>query len=210
MEQNITPLLIERKLKAHTPKPEGNYGRFSVMVLLFNIDGHLEILYQKRSEKLKRQPGDVCFPGGKSEGYETPLQTAFRETREEIGIKATDIKILGTPDFIVTPFNTHVTPFLGYAENVSLSDIKINSAEVEKVFTVPLQFFMENEPLKSEIYLTHRIPEDFPFDKIVNGKNYQWGRESVLPELFYEYNGNIIWGMTARITNNICSILKNQ
>jgi hypothetical protein len=42
---------------------------------------------------------------------------------------------------------------------------------------------------------------------IQNGKNYKW-KVGKLPELFYEYNGHIIWGMTARIVKNLVNILK--
>jgi hypothetical protein len=52
------------------------------------------------------------------------------------------------------------------------------------------------------------FPADFPFDKIYGGKDYQW-RKSIMEEYFYEYKGDVIWGITARMIKNLCEILRN-
>ena len=159
--------------------------------------------------ELKRQPGDVCFPGGSREDGETPLDTALRETWEETGIPAENIEILGQTDFVVAPYGAVITPFVGLIKNMTVNDLKLNPDEVAEVFTVPVKFFTDTEPEAHYITISHEIPEDFPFEYIVGGKNYPWskGRQ---PEYFYFYENHIIWGFTARIVRNLCLILKGE
>lgn len=120
--------------------------------------------------ELKRQPGDVCFPGGSREGGETPLDTALRETWEETGIPAENIEILGQTDFVVAPYGAVITPFVGLIKNMTVNDLKLNPDEVAEVFTVPVKFFTDTEPEAHYITISHEIPEDFPFEYIVGGK----------------------------------------
>jgi hypothetical protein len=70
--------------------------------------------------------------------------------------------------------------------------------EVLEVFTVPLNFFMETEPKIYYNKIYTEPPEDFPWDKVQNGYKYHWNTGRY-PVVFYEHNGRIIWGITARI-----------
>lgn len=87
----------------------------SVLILLFPDHGIWHIVFIKRSEYNGVHSGQVGFPGGKMMNGETELQTALRETAEEIGINPLKIKILGkiTPLFIPVS-KTKVNPFVGY------------------------------------------------------------------------------------------------
>lgn len=202
-------VLIKNALESHTPSPEGIKRFSSVLMPIFQTERGPELLFTKRSMELKRQPGDVCFPGGSREGGETPLDTALRETWEETGIPAENIEILGQTDFVVAPYGAVITPFVGLIKNMTVNDLKLNPDEVAEVFTVPVKFFMDTKPEAHYITISHEIPEDFPFEYIVGGRNYPWskGRQ---PEYFYFYENHIIWGFTARIVRNLCLILKGE
>ncbi len=173
------------------------YKKSAVVIpLIKKKDGSYDVLFQVRSGKLKRQPGEICFPGGGREANETLEQTAVREICEEMLIKPKQVEIIAAMDVLVTP-NMLVHPYLAI-----LKDYKgtYSEAEVAEVFTVPLSFFMKNKP---EIYYNESkvvITDDtnLPFDRIPNGINYRWavGR---YPVMFYDYKGYNIWGMTARI-----------
>jgi len=205
--KNLRPDDIKKAFKDHIPSAEGVTRNNSIMATLIEIDGKLHFVYTKRALTLKHQPGDICFPGGRQEKGETAKEAAIRETIEELGIEEKNINILGESDFIVTMFNTKVTPFVGILTDISLNDLKPNPGEVDKIFAVPVEFFKETEPIKTELSLKQTFPEDFPVDLIYNGENYPWGKAYV-PQLFYVYEGETIWGLTARITNNICDIIE--
>lgn len=208
MDTNKQIDTIEKTLHNHIPVPQGVHIQNSVMVLLFPIDGELHILYTQRAFSLKKQPGDICFPGGKKEGNETPLETALRETQEELGISKNVIHVLGQTDYIITHHGSIIYPFVGYVDAISVKDIVFNKTEVAKLFTVPLRFFSQAQPLTHYIYFKPELPEDFPYELIMGGRNYPFTTPKIA-ELFYEYDGNIIWGMTARITKHVFQLLSD-
>ncbi|SKC39213.1 NUDIX hydrolase [Maledivibacter halophilus] len=197
---------IYMKLNSRISNPEGIYNSYAVLIPLIYVDGKIHLLFEVRSENLKTQPGEICFPGGKIEKNETPLQSAVRETCEELNIKKSCIKIFGKTDYIVTPFNVILYPFVGFIDIIDPQNINFNLNEVGSIFTVPLDFFLDTKPEKHVVKSKLEIPENFPFHKIQNGKVYNF-RTGEYPIYFYEYNNYIIWGMTARIVHNLIYIL---
>ena len=81
--------------------------------------------------------------------------------------------------------------------------------EVAEVFTVPLSWLMGYEPYRHVVPLTPSPNSDFPFEKIVNGKDYQWRTRS-MEQWFYDYENRTIWGLTARILKHFVDLLKDQ
>ncbi len=209
MQNNINRDFILNTLTTHKPSPEGISRYSAVLIPIFMTDNGAELLFTKRSMSLKHQPGDICFPGGRREGRENGLQTALRETEEEVGIPSENVEVLGRTDFVVTTYAAIITPFVGIIKNMTPNDVNINPDEVEETFTIPLKFFIETEPQEHYINIFYDIPEDFPFDDIVGGKNYSW-KKVRQPELFYYYKNYVIWGFTARIVNNLGHILKTS
>ena len=147
---------ISQKLKAHTPAPEGVFRHSAVLIPIFETERGYELLFCKRSMTLRRQPGDVCFPGGGRDGDETNLETALRETWEETGIPAENIEILGQTDYVITSYGAVITPFVGLIKNTSPDRLRINPDEVEETFLVPLSFFLNREPETSLCLYKHR------------------------------------------------------
>ncbi|MBB6214091.1 8-oxo-dGTP pyrophosphatase MutT (NUDIX family) [Anaerosolibacter carboniphilus] len=190
-------------------KPEGTFQRFSILVPIVKVQGELHLLFEVRAAHLRNQPGEICFPGGKIEKNETPEEAALRETSEELNLGIEDLEMIGPLDYVVTPFNTILYPFLGTLLQTNVEEIHFNPSEVGSIFTVPLDFFFNTEPENHFIYINASVHDNFPFHMIQNGKNYKW-KVGKYPELFYEYNGHIIWGMTARIVKNLVNILKEE
>ena len=79
---------LKRSLLERTPGLMDATGQYSVLVPLVEGEGGLSLLYEVRAGSLRRQPGEVCFPGGRLEGAESPEECALRETWEELGIPA--------------------------------------------------------------------------------------------------------------------------
>ncbi len=199
---------ISEMLGNRTPKPEGKYKIFGILVPMIYIGDEIHLLFEVRSENLNTQPGEVCFPGGGMDENETPVDCAIRETCEELNIEPSNIDIYGQLDYIVTPFNLILYPFAGTIKNIHYNDINYNKSEVGSLFTVPLGFFLDTPPDTYYVSSALDVPEDFPYDKIQNGRVYNW-RTGKYPILFYNYNGNVIWGMTARIIQNFIESIRS-
>ncbi len=210
MNQNQpTPTSIQNILKNRTPRPLGKFLHHAVMVLFFQIDGNLHVLFNKRASTLEHQPGDICFPGGRQEGNETLLETALRETEEELGISREKIQLLGQTDYIISISSAVITPFVGFVKDLHPADIRFNTDEVAEIFTVPFSFFTTTEPEIHYLYFQANTPDDFPFERITGGENYPFAKPKI-PELFYDYFGNIIWGITAQITHHIVTLIEEK
>lgn len=180
---------------------------YSVLLPLIERDGQLQILFEVRSMNVK-QPGEISFPGGMVEVDEDFREAALRETYEEIGADINNIEIIGELDYITNTSNFILYPYVGLLKT-NFDSLDINRSEVEEIFTVPLEFFCNKEPDTYNISYTPDFHPEFPFDKIPNGREYQW-REMKYPVLFYEYGDKIIWGMTAKMTYNFIRRLKKS
>jgi 8-oxo-dGTP pyrophosphatase MutT (NUDIX family) len=190
------------------PEPLDEYRYFSVLVPLVERDGVLHLLYQLRSETLRRQPGEVSFPGGKLEDGETPLACAIRETEEELGISRAGIDVIGELDYIHTYSDFTMYAFLAAVADADFTR-SFNRAEVQEVFLVPVSFFLENEPTIYRYEIEPKINDDFPYDKIQPKGGYRWRTGNAIVPI-YNYEGRSIWGLTGRITLHLINILKSS
>ncbi|NLM43563.1 MAG: CoA pyrophosphatase [Clostridiales bacterium] len=200
--------MLDRILKFKT-KPISisecdNYTEFSVLIPILINKNNYELLYEIRSENLKNQPNEICFPGGKIEKGESKEEAAKRETVEELLIDSDDVNIIGPSDIMVTPFNTIVYTYVGIIKNYEYT---YNNDEVKEVFTVPLSFFLYNEPQCHYIDVSLAPQNDFPYHLIQKGKDYRWGKGKY-PVYFYIYKDKIIWGITARITYDFIKYIR--
>ncbi|MBR4743741.1 MAG: CoA pyrophosphatase [Oscillospiraceae bacterium] len=166
----------------------------AVCIPMIRTEDGFDILFEVRSGKIPAQPGDVCLPGGRMEPGETPLQTAVRETCEELKIRPEQLEPVGEAD-VLREGNVVLRPFAAILSDYGGS---FSMEEVAEVFRVPLSFFLETEPDTYTFPMTYELPENFPFERIVGGRKYAW-RQSLHEALFYEYGGRTIWGFTARV-----------
>jgi len=145
---------IERMLRHRTTKKiTGEDLRASaVLIPLFYSQGQYHILFTERSDEVVFHKGQVCFPGGTQESSDSNLlQTALRETKEEIGLEAKDIEILGELDDMLTFVTDYViSPFVGLITRPH--SLKTNGREVKGAFSVPLSFLMDEANFKQDSY----------------------------------------------------------
>lgn len=193
----------------YTPYINGweNFKRASVTIPLVDYNNSLHILFEVRAKTLRSQPNEICFPGGKIEKDENPLTTAIRETCEEIGICKDKITVILPLDIFISPYNTLIHPYLIFIDDIS--SIKINSAEVEEVFFVPLDYLL-NTNVDTFINKVTITPDyNFPYELIPKKHDYKFATGSYeVP--FYIYNDYVIWGITAKILLNFLSYLKQR
>jgi 8-oxo-dGTP pyrophosphatase MutT (NUDIX family) len=186
------------------------YLNSAVLIPLIQLNETEYLLFEKRSTEV-RQPGEISFPGGHFEISKDKdfMDTAIRETVEELGIAANKITILGKLGTLVTPMGIIVETYIGKLQIESLNELKYDSKEVDKIFIVPLELFFNNEPEKYENQL-----QLHPYIVDENGEKIDLlpVRELGLPEryanpwkkgkhrvLVYRYENEIIWGITAEL-----------
>lgn len=199
---------ILKKLTNHTPTILGSekFSKFAIMLPLLQKENEIHVLFEVRSLELRRQPGEICFPGGKIDSQDINEQgAAIRETVEELGISRDAIKNIFPLDYMISPYGMIVYPFVGFITEPN--NFKPNPSEVGEIFTVPLSFFVNHPPNIYKINFKAEPEENFPYDLIAGGKNYNW-RTRDLEEYFYHYNDKVIWGLTAKILAHFIEMVR--
>lgn len=161
-----------------------NLTEAAVLIPIVERNNGLKVILTKRSNNLKQHPGQVSFPGGKSEKTDKSLvATALRETKEEIGINNKNVEILGQLSKHVTITGFKITPFIGKIRTGFST--KIQTSEVSEIFEVPLS------------YLSN--PKNFRVESV------KWKGKK---RFFYSipYGPYYIWGATARILKNLADL----
>ena len=196
-------------LKDRQPGLMDARSRYAVLVPLVEREDGLHLLYEVRARSMRRQPGEVCFPGGRMEGEESPEVCAIRETGEELGIPASAIRVLGQLDFIAHRANFIMYPVLALVEREAVEHMIPNPAEVEETFQVPLSHLLDNPPLEYSYSLIPTPPEGFPYELIGIPRDYRWqpGGENVP---VYPWAGHAIWGLTGRITRHLVGLFREK
>ena len=157
----------------------------AVLVPVFCKDGEYHIIFTQRSDRVPHHKGQISFPGGARSEVDTGLlDTALRESYEEIGLQARDAEVLGelddtpttTSSFNISPF----VAFIPYPYNFTL-----NPNEINEIFSVPVLALL-NKAKRGE-------------------ESYTFGGE-VFVGSSYEYEGRVIWGATAQIVQQFLEV----
>ncbi|MGE0018525.1 MAG: CoA pyrophosphatase [Draconibacterium sp.] len=177
---HLKMLPASRKLTAG-PHELKNAKHSGVMLLLLTVENELHALLIKRTEHMKYHAGQVAMPGGRVEPGETAMESALRETWEEIGINSDKIEILGKlSDLYVQVSRFVIHPFVGWIEDINT--LNINKNEVEKIIAFPLKK-MNTQIDETEINTitgTIKVP-CFKFDDEII-----WGATSMILMEFYD------------------------
>ncbi|MGD0174314.1 MAG: CoA pyrophosphatase [Anaerolineales bacterium] len=177
------------KIKTSYPPQDPGIKSSAVMVPLLKDETVWKLLFTRRSNQLADHRGQVSFPGGHVEaGDSGPLQTALRETCEEIGIRSEDIRPLGILDPADTRTGFRIWPVVCVLKWPL--ELTLSAPEVREVFFVPVEWLMQPGNL------TRRSVES------VNGR-----AQSTAP-FFEPFQGHVIWGATAAITVRLMEILR--
>lgn len=198
---------IKRKLVERKPQPIEPMAKFAILIPLIEIEGKWELIFELRSMDLRSQPGEVSFPGGSLEENETYKEAAVRETMEELRIEEDNIQVLGELDYLISYSNMRIHCFLARISGLNVDKINPNPGEVDHIFTVPLDFFLENEPKEYYLEMETKYNAEFPYNLIPNGENYDF-RKPRRKIYFYQYGDYIIWGYTAAMAKHLVDIIK--
>lgn len=184
MEERLRKTLVKR-IKRHIHSPER--VRSAVLVPLFWQEKQCHVLFVRRTLGVKHHKGQIAFPGGAYQPEDgTILKTALRECAEEIGLQGRDAEILGElDDVITTTSNFVISPFV--ARIPYPYPFRLNCEETEELIPVPLPVFGDRANVRLE-------------DEIIGGEK--------VPTLTYCYQGNVIWGATARVLTQLLELIQ--
>jgi 8-oxo-dGTP pyrophosphatase MutT (NUDIX family) len=160
----------------------------AVLLPLLCKDGEWHVLVTQRTQDVEHHKGQISLPGGACEpGDETLMDTALRETYEEIGVPPETVEVLGPLDDFPTVTNFVVTPFVGIIPHPF--PYRLNPREVEAVVEVPIAFLCDPSRLR------------------VEQREYEGRTFSVL---FWDFGAYTIWGATARILKDFLDLIPDQ
>ena len=149
----------------------------AVLVPLVLIDNDWQVLFTRRTDIVEHHKGQVSFPGGATDPEDdSPEATALREAHEEIGLRQQDVRILVRLGAMLTVTNFFVTPVV--AVFPWPYTFTVHTIEVSRVFTMPLKLLADRESWQE---FTRKETQ-----------------RSVIT--YFPYDGELVWGVTARIT----------
>ena len=152
----------------------------AVLVPLYLDRGALHGVFTKRRHDLSHHAGEISFPGGRQDSADEDLRTtALREANEEIGLPPADVELVGA----LPPVGTFVTnykihPFVGAIDAGKTWELQ--PTEVEIVLELKLRDLVRGHEMKRLI--RRGVPIKTPT---------------------YTVDGNLIWGATARIVQDL-------
>jgi 8-oxo-dGTP pyrophosphatase MutT (NUDIX family) len=157
----------------------------AVLVPLLIKDGEWHVLLTQRTLTVGHHKGQIAFPGGACDSDDADgVETALRETFEEIGVPPTAVDVLGALDDFATITAFVITPFVGIISEPMV--YSPSACEVETVLEVPVSFFLDPAHLRVE----------------------QWEQRGQVREiLFWDYGEHTIWGASARILKNLLDLV---
>ena len=176
---------------------ERAWASAAVLIPLVTRDDGLTVLLTQRTDQLTSHPGQISFPGGRTEAQDADATaTALREAEEEIGVPSAFVDVLGPmptystgSGFIVTPVVALLRPGFG---------LKADPSEVADIFEVPLAFLMNpahHRWLEIEFDGARREFLSMPWD----------GRDSSGKAKSY-----CVWGATAAMLRNLYRLLIDE
>lgn len=165
----------------------------AVLIPLVKDQDEWKLLFIKRTRQPEdRHSGQIAFPGGRADQTDrTLLDTALRETAEEIGANPDDIEILGQSCSITTITNYRISPFVGILPWPY--PLQLSPTEVQKAFLIPLAWLIDPAHRQLKTWQSRSHPG---LDLAVT--------------FFEEFEGEMLWGATAQIVVDFLDIVQDS
>jgi len=178
---------VQSKIEFNFPESSKDAKKASVLILLFPDSNNIHFFLTQRTLSVEHHKGQISLPGGTCEKNEKTINTALRETEEEIGVDKNEVEIIGelTPFFTPTSgFIIH--PFIGWCNRRPKTNKQTD--EVHALFSASLSQLLNDQILELENW---------------NLRGY----EAKVP--FYNFDGHKVWGVTAAILSEFKLILND-
>jgi 8-oxo-dGTP pyrophosphatase MutT (NUDIX family) len=175
-------------VEAVNPVPPLQVRAAAVLMLLTRQPDDWHLVFTRRTETVQDHKGQVSFPGGVQESSDpTLVETALRESHEEIGVAPQDVVVLGQLDPMLTRSAYLVMPVVGMIQWPYT--FQPSPDEVTRVFTIPLGWLAGENRYSEKPYFRPALGFS----------------ENVL--YFEEYDGELLWGISATLTVNLLDVL---
>lgn len=160
-----------------------------LLALGWNRGGGVKLLVIRRASHLRRNPGELAFPGGAIEPGESIAEAALREAEEEVGLLPEAVRVIGhLPQAAGRSGRPEIAPVVGLVE--SSPRLRANADEVEEVFLVELERLFD--PL-------FYWEEDWAL-----GKHEAWRMH------FFDRGEDVLWGASAGILVSLLEALSSH
>lgn len=178
----------ESRLKLKTPFPNVQTRESAVLILFYPSENQIFIPLILRPQYDGVHGGQMAFPGGRAEKEdENLIRTALREAQEEIGVRVSDVKVLGElTKLYIPPSNFYVQPVVGYMTHKP--DFYPDPREVDKVIQISL----------SEIN-----------NPVIIGRKTLFVRGVEIDTPFYNIKETTVWGATAMMISELLTVIKS-
>lgn len=180
--QFITGFHHAKQINSEADFPLRTPGKPAAVLLpILEYTNELTVLFTVRATHLKHHAGQVSFPGGKQEVFDNSLlETALRETHEEVGLPPNEVEIIGNLPLYRTVSRYEVLPYVGFIS--APTSLILDKNEVDSTFEVPLSYLMDQR--NHLIHWVKRNNEHFPI-------------------YFIPWKQHNIWGATAAFVRNL-------
>jgi 8-oxo-dGTP pyrophosphatase MutT (NUDIX family) len=170
----------------HAELDEPGLADAAVLLLLYERDGVLTTVFQRRSQTVLHHKGQVSLPGGAVDPGDPSLQhAAVREAYEEIGANPSLVRPLGRLDDIRTISGFRMAPFVGWYGHRAPEWIHSHH-EVAYLMQVPLALLADPRTYQPDVRETSAGSVEMPS---------------------YRVGPDLIWGATARVVQNFLDVL---
>ncbi|PWK26599.1 NUDIX domain-containing protein [Arcicella aurantiaca] len=177
----------ESRLKFKMPSPNERTRESAVLILFYPSENQIFLPLILRPEYDGVHGGQMAFPGGRAEKEdENLIRTAMREAQEEIGVRLTDVKVLGQlTKLFIPPSNFYVQPVIGYINHKP--DFYPDPREVDKVVEIPLSEITNPQIISRKTLNVRGVEVDAPF---------------------YNIQEHTVWGATAMMISELLIIIE--
>jgi 8-oxo-dGTP pyrophosphatase MutT (NUDIX family) len=178
----------ESRLKLKMPNPNERTRESAVLILFYPKNGKIYMPLILRPQYDGVHGGQMAFPGGRAEKEdENLIRTAMREAQEEIGVRLTDIKVLGKlTKLFIPPSNFHVQPVVGFMTRKP--DFYPDAREVDKVIEVSLDEMADPTIIGRKVLNVRGVEVDAPY---------------------YAIQEHTVWGATAMMIAELLAVLES-
>lgn len=175
--------MLPRPRGTRLPDAVGPTRQGGVLIILYLRDGQDHLVLTRRRDDLQSHAGQISFPGGQREDGESLQATAIREAEEEVGVKPSDLSIIGRLECMyIPPTDYEVYPFVAW--HTGRPRFRAQEEEVAEILEVPLDHLLDPDNHFEELWEIRGFQVQVPYYLV--GPHKVWGATAMILSEFLE------------------------